>query len=197
MYRGEDLGEPATRPGELDPKPPRQRVSQRLRRAVDHTPDEVGRLRDIYYGMVSFVDDEVGRFASVLDGEGIDEDTIIVFMSDHGDYLSDHGMVRKSPAMYDCLIRIPLFIRWPRRIRPVCVDDTMVESIDLAPTLLEFAGVDPLPGAEGRSPAPVLDGRTRLHKQQVFGLYGSRGAPFTAGDIDGVDLAELMAGPRP
>ncbi|MDQ3541230.1 MAG: sulfatase-like hydrolase/transferase, partial [Chloroflexota bacterium] len=98
LYRGQDLGKPATRPGELDDKPLRQRVSRQLMRSADYSAEELRRLREIYYGMISFVDDEVGRFADALDEMGIAEDTIVVFMSDHGDYVGDHGMVRKSPA---------------------------------------------------------------------------------------------------
>lgn len=197
MYRDRDLGEPATRPGELDDKPLRQRVSQSLMRASEYSPDEMRRLREIYYGMISFIDDEVGRFARALDDAGIAGETILVFMSDHGDYLGDHGMVRKSPAMYDCLVRIPLFIRWPGHVAPMRVTDTLVESIDLAPTLLELAGVGPLTGAEGASLKPVLDGQTHTHKSHIFGLYGSEGIAYTEADVDEVDFPELMARPHP
>jgi arylsulfatase A-like enzyme len=197
MYRGQDLGEPATRPGELDDKPLRQRVSRRLMRAADYTSEEMRRLREIYYGMVSFIDDEIGRFARMLDEEGIAGDTIIVFMSDHGDYLGDHGMVRKSPAMYDSLVRIPLLIRWPGRISPMRVTDTLVESIDLAPTLLELADAGSLPGADGSSLVPLLRGETLAHKTHVFGLYGSAGAAYTAAEVEAEDLDALMARPHP
>jgi arylsulfatase A-like enzyme len=197
MYRGQDLGQPATRPGELDDKPLRQRMSQRLMRAADYTLEEMRRLREIYYGMVSFIDDEVGRFARMLDEEGIAGDTIVVFMSDHGDYLGDHGMVRKSPAMYDSLVRIPLLISWPGRISPMRVTDTLVESTDLAPTLLELADVGSLPGADGRSLVPLLRGETLAHKTHVFGLYGSAGAAYTAAEVEAEDLDALMTRPHP
>lgn len=197
LYRGHDLGQPATLPDELDDKPLRQRVSQQLMRSADYAPEELRRLREIYYGMISFVDDEVGRFGSALEEMGIAEDTIIVFMSDHGDYLGDHGMVRKSPAMYDCLIRIPLFIRWPGHIAPMRVTHTLVESIDLAPTLLELAGVAPLTRAEGRSLVPVLEGRTTSHKSHVFGVYGSEGTAYTRADVDAFDFEEAMTRPHP
>lgn len=197
MYHAQDLGEPATRPGELDDKPLRQRISQGLMRAPAYSPDELRRLREIYYGMISFIDDEVGRFTDVLDEMGIAEDTIVVFMSDHGDYLGDHGMVRKSPAMYDCLVRIPLFIRWPGHIEAMHVTDTLVESIDLAPTLLELAGIESLSRADGTSLKPLLDGRTHTHKSDVFGLYGSEGTAYTQADVDAIDLDVLMTRPHP
>lgn len=199
MYRDQDLGASATRPveNELDDKPLRQRVSRRLMGAADYSTEELRRLREIYYGMISFVDDEVGRFGSALEEMGIDEDTIVLFMSDHGDYLGDHGMVRKSPAMYDCLVRIPLFIRWPGHIAPLRVTHTLVESIDLAPTLLDLAGAAPLPGADGTSLTPILQGRTGAHKDQVFGLYGSAGDAFTQAEVDRFDFDEVMTRPHP
>lgn len=197
MYRGQDLGEPVMRIGELDDKPLRQRVSQRLMRAADYSSEELRRLREIYYGMISFVDDEVGRFTDALHETGIAEDTIVVFTSDHGDYLGDHGMVRKSPAMYDCLVRVPMFIRWPGHIVPTRVTETLVESIDLAPTLLELAGVTPLSRAEGSSVAPVLNGQTKSHKSHVFGVYGSEGVAYTQAEVDAADFEEVMTRPHP
>lgn len=197
MYRDEDLGEPASRDGELDDKPLRQRTSQRLMRSAEYTPGELRRLREIYYGMISFVDDEVGRFSDALDQMTLTEDTIFVFMSDHGDYLGDHGMVRKSPAMYDCLVRIPLFVRWPGHIPPMRMTDTLVESVDLSPTLLDFAAVAPMAGIQGTSLVPILSGEAQTHKHQVFGIYGSAGVAYTPAEVDAVDVADLMTRPHP
>ncbi|MBA2276127.1 MAG: sulfatase-like hydrolase/transferase [Chloroflexia bacterium] len=197
MYRDHDLGMPATRPGELDGKPPRQRLSHRLMGTADYPPRDLQRLREIYYGMVTFIDDEIGRFTQALDDQGIGGDTIVVFMSDHGDYMGDHGMVRKSPAMYDCLVRIPLIIRWPGHISPGRIANTLVSSIDLAPTLLDFAGLPPLPAAEGISLAPLLAGRARAHRDRVFGLYGSAGDAVTDAELAGIDLDAFRAEPHP
>lgn len=197
MYRGQDLGEPATRPAELLDKPLRQRVSRQLMRTADYTPAELQRLREIYYGMVTFIDDEVGRFVEALEAGGVAEDTVIVFMSDHGDYLGDHGMVRKSPAMYDCLVRIPLFIRWPGHIPSMRVTETLVESIDVAPTLVELVGASPLADCEGKSLIPVLFGETKKHKDRVFGLYGSKGDAFTPADVAAMDIDALSTRPHP
>ena len=197
MYRDQDVGEPATRPGELDDKPLRQRTSRRLMGVEEYTPGELWHLRQIYYGMVSFVDDAVGRFVAALQDEEIEEETIVVFMSDHGDYLGDHGMVRKSPAMYDCLVRVPLFVRWPGHIPPARVAGTLVESIDLASTLLELCHLPPLPGDEGTSLVPLLLGQTNVHKDKVFGLYGSEGEAYTEAGIDATDLDALAGTQHP
>lgn len=197
LYRGQDLGTPATRPDELNDKPLRQRLARDLMGMGDYQPADLPRLREIYYGMVTFIDDEVGRFATALEAEGIADDTILLFLSDHGDYLGDHGMVRKSPAMYDCLVRVPLFVRWPAQIRPGRVTDTLVESIDLASTLLDLAGLPPLPGDAGRSLAPLLRGETGTHKERVFGLYGGGGDAFTEVGVERLDLDALRSRPHP
>ncbi len=188
MYRDVPLPAPAAPAGELDGKPPRQRVTPRLMGMGGYDAADLRRLREIYYGMVTFIGDQVGRFLAFLADAGLRDDTIVVFMSDHGDYLGDHGMVRKSPTLYDCLVRIPLIVSWPRRIAPARFAETMAESVDLAPTLLELAGL-PAPGPlDGRSLVPLLTGRAAAHRDRVFGLYGTEGEPFTAAAIAAADL---------
>ena len=63
--------------------------------------------------MVSFVDDEVGRILSALDELGLRESTLVVFSSDHGEMLGDHGLLLKGPMMYEGAVRVPLLMRWP------------------------------------------------------------------------------------
>lgn len=197
LYRDKKLGVPASRPGELDQKPLRQRLSQQLMRMADYAPADLQRVREIYCGMVTFIDDEVGRFAASLDEEGLLEETIFVYMSDHGDYLGDHGMVRKSPAMYDCLVRIPFFIRWPGRIQPARIRNTMMESVDIASTLLDLAGLPALPGDAGTSLTPLLLGQSDTHKDRVFGLYGVEGDAATEASVESVDFDALLDQPHP
>ncbi len=195
LYKDQPLPDPVTRPGELDEKPVRQRVARRLMGMSDYAPEDLRRIREIYYGMITFIDDEIGRFARTLDDAGLTESTVILFLSDHGDYLGDHDMIRKSVALYDCLVRIPMFLRWPAHIPPARIKDTMAESIDLAPTLLELAGL-PVPDAmEGKSLVPPLSGRSQAHKDRVFALYGVEGAPFTEQDVERVDFPAMFAHP--
>ena len=65
-----------------------------------------------YYGMGSMVDAEIGRLIKFFEENKLHKNTIIVFTSDHGDYQGDHGLYTKSPAMYDCLTRVPLIFSW-------------------------------------------------------------------------------------
>jgi arylsulfatase A-like enzyme len=112
-----------------------------------------------YYRVLLSVDENVGRILDALDELGIAEDTVVVYTSDNGFFLGEHGLFDKR-LMYEPSIRVPLLIRYPRLGASARVDDThMVLNIDIAPTLLELAGV-PVPGMlQGQSLVPLLEGR--------------------------------------
>ena len=127
-------------------------------------PDE--RLREVlqaylrnYYRVLLGVDENVGRVLDFLDQNGLAENTIVVYTSDNGMFLGEHGFYDKR-LMLEPSIRVPTLMRWPRRIQPGQVDDAhMVLNIDMAPTLLELAGVTPPEWMQGRSWKPLLEGR--------------------------------------
>lgn len=107
---------------------------------------------------VKSVDDSVGEVYQSLDKAGVLDDTIFVFASDNGAFLGEHGMTDKR-AMHEESIRIPLLVRYPRRIRPGTVVDKLVLNIDLAPSLLELCGARPIENIHGESIVPLLDGK--------------------------------------
>jgi arylsulfatase A-like enzyme len=111
-----------------------------------------------YYRVLLSVDENVGRVLEFLDKNGLRDNTIVVYTSDNGFFLGEHGLYDKR-LMYEPSIRVPLAIRHPARIKPGSVDATnMVLNVDLAPTLLQLAGV-PVPlGLHGRSMLPLLTG---------------------------------------
>ena len=100
--------------------------------------------------MCDLIDDQVGRMLKALDDTGQAGDTIVVFMSDHGEMLGDHGIYLKGPFFYEGAVNVPLMICWPGHIPAQSVDG-LVELVDLAPTLLEAVGLDIPPGMQGRS----------------------------------------------
>lgn len=165
---------------ESDGKPLRQRLARTLMERGGITTDRVRRLREIYAGMVTLIDHQLDRLVTALIARGAAENTVLVFMSDHGDYLGDHSMVRKSPAMYDCLIRIPFLVWAPGRFQARRERSAFVESIDIAPTLLDLAGVPTRYGMEGTSLTRLLNGVTDRHKDAVFGIYGLEGPAATS-----------------
>lgn len=109
-----------------------------------------------YYRVLLSVDENVGRVLDMLDREGIAENTIIVYTSDNGFFLGEHGLFDKR-LMYEPSIRVPMLLRYPARIKAGLVDTThMALNVDIAPTLLELAGV-PVPSRmHGRSLFPVV-----------------------------------------
>lgn len=95
----------------------------------------------IYYGMISFLDDQIGRILTRLDELGLAENTLVVFSTDHGHFLGAHGLTAKGPFHYEDLIRIPFLARWPGRIPAGSSTSAITSLVDLAPTFLSAAGV--------------------------------------------------------
>ncbi|MFQ6130445.1 MAG: sulfatase [Armatimonadota bacterium] len=130
----------------------------------------------VYYAMVALIDDQVGRVLEALEATGRAEDTILIFTADHGDMLGGHGMVWKSTsAFFDEIARIPLLIRYPRRVKPrrsemaACLTDMM-------PTILELLG-RPIPQhVQGQSLAPFLTGAREDSEGRPFSFSERVGA---------------------
>lgn len=106
-------------------------------------------LRD-YLSVIHSVDENVGRLLKYLDEHGLAENTIVVYASDQGFYMGEHGWFDKR-FMYEESMRTPLVIRYPREIRAGSVSSEMVQNIDYAPTFLEYAGVKQPKEMTGRS----------------------------------------------
>ncbi len=116
------------------------------------------RIKAAYYAMIEVIDDNVGRMLDALERTGQRENTLIIFMSDHGEMLGDHGLVAKGCRFYEGLVRVPLIFSWPGQIESGLVSDALVELIDIAPTLLELAGIPAPALMQGRSLLPILRG---------------------------------------
>ncbi|MEM7534265.1 MAG: sulfatase-like hydrolase/transferase [Chloroflexota bacterium] len=113
-------------------------------------------IQAAYYAMIELIDDNVGRMLEALARTGQRENTVIIFMSDHGETLGDHGLVAKGCRFYEGLVRVPLIFSWPGQFRQGIVRNALVELTDVAPTLLALAGL-PIPERmQGRSLLPHL-----------------------------------------
>ena len=97
-----------------------------------------------YFGLIEMLDDQVGRVMEALYANGLKDDTVVIFLSDHGEALGDHGMWGKGPYHYDSVIRIPFLVSWPGHIQLGSMNDGVTSLIDFAPTILDIAGV-PIP----------------------------------------------------
>jgi arylsulfatase A-like enzyme len=111
-----------------------------------------------YLGCVAAVDESVGRLLDVLDEAGLAEDTLVVYTSDQGFFLGEHGWFDKR-FMYEESLRMPLVMRFPARVRPGSVNTDIVSNLDFAPTFLDAAGRGKPAPMQGRSFLPLLLGR--------------------------------------
>jgi arylsulfatase A-like enzyme len=128
--------------------------------AAAHWPDEYYRYyRRAYYRMVENVDQQIGQVLQALRDSGQEDNTLVVFSSDHGEMMGAHTLVMKR-FFYEEAVRIPLLVSFKGRIAPGQVVDSALVSngLDLLPTLCDYSGVTPPPGLEGASLRPLLEG---------------------------------------
>jgi choline-sulfatase len=125
-------------------------------------------IRAAYWAMVDLIDEQVGRMVAALERTGQLDNTIIVFMSDHGELLGDHGVYLKGPHFYEPSVHVPLIVSYPGRVKAGARSSELVELLDLAPTFLEAAGLPIYRGMQGKSLWPVLEGQPVTHRADVF-----------------------------
>jgi arylsulfatase A-like enzyme len=139
-------------------------------------PDERKRLNfqelaRNYYRTLLSVDENVGRVLDFLDKSGLSKDTVVVYSSDNGFFLGEHGLFDKR-LMYEPSIRVPLLVRFPARVKAGQVDSNhLVLNIDVAPTLLELAGIPVPPAMQGRSLLPLLEGSKTTWREDFLYEY--------------------------
>jgi arylsulfatase A-like enzyme len=151
-------------------------VAPRPEGATHDTPPETwdGKLvRACYHAMIALIDDMVGELIAVLDETGQRRDTIVLFMSDHGEMLGDHGLIYKGARFYEGLVHVPMIFSWPGRVREGVVSPALVELVDIPQTLLEAAGLPESDGMQGKSLWPLLTGAAPadVHKPYVLCEY--------------------------
>jgi arylsulfatase A-like enzyme len=161
--------------------PERSRVLYRMLGMADDPLEQVYGLLAVYYGMVRFIDDALGQILDALERLGLRENTIVVFCSDHGDFAGEHRMQCKGGVFYDCLTRVPLVLSWPGRVPAGAVDSSLVNLVDVVPTLLHLQGLE-VPRAMQGQPLPLAT--TAPPRDVTFSEYGCGGPPFTLRDLE-------------
>ncbi len=191
MYDDIEIPPPVWREGETADKPARQRlVVDWNRYDQDYGESNIQRLRRIYYGMVSYIDDAFGRFLSRLEGLGLNDDTIVIFTSDHGDYMGDHRMIRKGPHVYEALAHVPLMIRWGDRL-PARSVDGFAANVDIFPTLCALCGIEQPEDVQGIDLSPMLRGDQETCRDAVFLEHGNPGKPLQPEDLTADEASRL------
>ncbi|NKB66809.1 MAG: sulfatase-like hydrolase/transferase [Candidatus Latescibacteria bacterium] len=182
QYHGQEVPDPVGYDGELDDKPPEQRRAmagmegKRSPAAIwwsRATPERIRRMRRHYYANITLIDQWVGRMVETIEEKGQLDNTYFVFTSDHGDCLGDHHQVYKFSSHYDSVARVPLVVAGPG-VAAQGEQDALVELIDLGPTFLDWAGLEPTPQVHGRTLRPLLEGGSYDEREMVFSEHGSR-----------------------
>lgn len=173
-YRDDDIPPPQAPP---DPEPHPFNCWINTHHELDRIPPDaetIHRSRRAYYGMVSYVDDKIGEWMKELDRLGLKDDTLVLFTSDHGEMLGEHGMWFKR-TFFDAAAKVPLMAAGPGVKAGQRIGET-VSLVDLFPTLLEFAGVSSSAGElDGRSLAPLLAGDRHGASDTAFCEYCGEG----------------------
>lgn len=122
-----------------------------------------------YYGAITFVDDLTGRIISELERKGVMDNTLIIFMADHGDYAGEFGLIGKTGNFYECLTHVPLIMRCPcLNIPSNRHTDALVELIDIVPTVLEACNAAKTNDLQGTSRLFLAQGGTETGAEAVF-----------------------------
>ncbi|AJY46193.1 sulfatase family protein [Martelella endophytica] len=156
MYDPDAMDVDQVTPGEHDRNPPHFAMTQQENPDFSawHLPyqahgceshvypvDELKKDKATYFGMMSFLDAEIGRILDTLDELGLTENTLLVFTTDHGHFLGQHGLVAKGPFHYEDMLRIPMIVRMPGKVPAGVVSEDIQSLVDLAPTFLDAAGL--------------------------------------------------------
>ena len=174
MYEGADIPEPDTLYDDYEnraaaAREARMRVGEHMNERDLKGNDPAGRegndLRKWayqiyikeYLRVVASMDDNIGRMLDYLDAENLTENTIVIYTSDQGFFLGDHGWYDKR-FMYEQSLRMPFIIRYPREIAPATANENMILNVDFAQTFLDYAGVEPDASMQGGSFRPLLRG---------------------------------------
>ena len=162
------------------------------------TPEQrdAKKIQALYYAMIALIDDQLARIIARLDETGQRDDTVIIFTSDHGESLGDHGLLLKGCRFYEGLVRVPLIFNCPERIAAGVQSQSLVELLDMSATILDFAGVEVPEYFQGESLRPILSGQANPahHRDSVRSEYfDALAAQFCAGNAS---FATMYRTPR-
>nr|BBH85322.1 sulfatase [Thermosporothrix sp. COM3] len=122
----------------------------------------------VYYGMISLMDKYIGKILQKLDELGLRESTIVVFTTDHGHLLGQHGLAFKGPFLYEDLLRVPMIVRYPGQVPAGVISTALQSLVDYAPTFLHFAGL-PVPRMmSGKDQSQVWLGKAEKARDHVI-----------------------------
>jgi arylsulfatase A-like enzyme len=137
--------------------------------------------RALTCGMIAFIDDAIGDVLRALDASGRREDTVLIFMSDHGDYLGDHRIMLKGASLYQGIVRTPFLWSDPKSGVKNIHSGALASTVDVAPTVLERAGLAPYLGLQGVSQLATLSGKAESARDSCLIQYDHQLGPSRPG----------------
>jgi arylsulfatase A-like enzyme len=175
MYDPDSLTIPEITPGEHDNNPPHFAMTQEQKPDFSawqepdgssmhgfhsHLKSRKARAKDlaVYYGMISFMDDCIGQILNKLDQLGMTEDTLVVFTTDHGHFMGQHGLTAKGPFLYEDMIKVPFIVSQPGTVPEGRASDALQSLVDLPVTFLDAAGIEKPRTMTGISQLDVWNG---------------------------------------
>lgn len=180
MYRAEDMPLPDWSPQQLEQAPSQVRTHRYPGAGTPEGDAWLRRYIAAYYGNISHMDACAGRILDALDRLGLAQNTLVVYTTDHGEMLGEHGM-RGKFCFYDGSARLPLITRLPGRIPAGSRSNALVDQTDFVPTFLALAGIDPASRSQpldGHSFAAALDEPDLPGKPFAFGEFALPQRPF-------------------
>lgn len=182
LYDPAEMPIPETFHSDLSGKPPQHTAYKRHGRANlghdynDLSAEQLQRVIAYYYASITMVDDQVGKILQALDTTERLNDTIVVFLADHGELLGHHGMLLKStdayPMLYDKSLRVPWIMRAPG-VEPGQVVDYPVELVDYFPTMTDLLQIPCLPEVQGYSLLPLIKDGTPPERDTIYAESGA------------------------
>ena len=169
----ESMPLPLFQPEELESQLDFEGVDHQTERPHPPYAYDARRMMAAYYAEIELIDAQVGRMLKALEESGQRENTIVIFMSDHGQTLGDHGLLNLGCRFYEGAVHVPLIISWPGRFEEGLRSSALVELTDIAPSLFDAVGLEIPENTQGKSLLPILTGRAdpSVHRDFVRSEY--------------------------
>lgn len=159
------------------------RVDHQTRKPIPPDSYDARRMVAAYCAQIELIDDQVGRLLAALEASGQRDNTLVIFTSDHGEMLGDHGLQQKGCRFYEGAVRVPLIFSWPGRFKAGLRSSALVELVDLPVTLMEATGLSVPADIHGKSLLPILEGKAAPARHREFARCEYHDAmPFKDGD---------------
>ena len=175
--------------------PERNRILYEIMGHKSEPLEEIKAQISVYQAMCKFIDDGIKKIIEKMDELNLKDNTIIVFTSDHGDFMGEHGMFVKGGVFYDCLVKVPLIISWPNgNFKKGIKEKSVVSTVDIIPTLLDLQGLANFRKIELGWRKDKDENKSFLSEEEVRGFQGTLLPSITKNKSKNIAYSEYGAG---